>query len=202
MVNFALESPSSRGLRGRAMQKHTSVFSLLVWSLRAYTLSWIVTFVSSVVNVLWMTYVFKFDFVSSVDGALANQIGVVLLNELMLLFSVLRGWNVFFSKGFIFNLLIILLSAGFIGLLIYAPIIAFNIFAQATHVQISGNSPLYDLITGYSTRVLDYIGHLSSSDIDAVRALFDKVLGAASAIGVVIALLIQSVAFGRKSKKS
>jgi hypothetical protein len=187
------------------IEKHTSVFSLLVWSLRAYTLSWVVTFVSSIINVLWMTYVFRFDFVSSVDGALANQIGIVLLNELYLLVSVLAGWKVFFSKAWLFNLLIILISAAFIGLLLYAPIIAFNLFAHYTHAEITGHSPLYDRITGYAAEAFSTVDSLSHSDIDSVRVplkdLFDKVFGVASAVGVFIALLIQFLAFGRKGRK-
>ena len=185
------------------IEKHKSVFSLLIWSMRAYSVSWVVTFASSLINAIWMTYVFKFDFLSSIDGALANQIGIVLLNELYLLFSVVVGWKIFFEKSALFNLFIILLSAAFISLLIYAPIIAFNLFAELNHFVISGHSPLYDLIHSYSLQLLGFAKHLATANVNEVeaplKALINKTAGAISIVVLVLALFLS---FGHKAKTS
>ncbi|MBW8733825.1 MAG: hypothetical protein JF571_05885, partial [Asticcacaulis sp.] len=116
-----------------ANDKSKSMFTLLSGNMQAYVISWVTTFFASLVNAVWTTYVFHFDFVSSIDGALASQIGVVLLNEIYLLYAVFHGWRKLFSAAGPVFLLLIALNTLVVCLLIYAPMMAFKAFGAVTH---------------------------------------------------------------------
>ena len=154
------------------MQEHRSIFSLLRHNMQAYTISCVSTFFSSVVNVLWTVYVFRYDFISNIDGAMASQIGVVLLNELFLLWSVWNSRKYLFGIGGPVNTLWIGLTAAFILLLIYAPMTAFKTYAMLVNVDISGHSPLYDEINTYSDFVFKFAINASHVDIVALQTQY------------------------------
>ena len=158
------------------MDTHRSIFSLLGRNMQAYTISWVSTFFASIVNVLWTVYVFHYDFVSNIDGALASQIGVVLLNELFLLWSVWNSRKYLFGIGGPVNTLWILLTAAFILLLIYAPMTAFRAYGALTHAEIAGHSPLYDVISGYSDAALNFVIDRSHVDVAALRAEYGQLI--------------------------
>lgn len=159
------------------MQEHKSIFALLRHNMQAYTISWVSTFFSSIVNVLWTVYVFHYDFVSNIDGALASQIGVVMLNELFLIWSVVASRKYLFGIGGPVNVLWILFTAVFILLLIYAPMVAFKAYAGLTHVEISGHSPLFDQIDGYSNEVVRFVAGRTNVDLARLQALYGKPIG-------------------------
>ena len=184
------------------MVSHTSIFSLLGRNMQAYTISWVTTFFSSIVNVLWTVYVFKYDFVSNIDGALASQIGVVCLNELFLLYSVILSRKYLFGRlGGMINTLWILLTAAFIFLLIYAPIAAFDSYARLTHVEISGHSPLYDQIKGYSAALLGFAGGLTHFDPEALQTRYGAMPGLLlNGLSLVVALFFLRAFF--RSRKA
>ncbi len=177
---------------GTAMDRHTSIFSLLKRNMEAYTISWVTTFFSSIVNVVWSVYVFHYDFVSNIDGALASQIGVVLLNELFLLYSVVASRKYLFGIGGPINTLWILLTAAFILLLIYAPMTAFKTYAMFAHVQIEGHSPLYDEINTYSATVFNFIDGMVNIDVPGLQAkyggLIEKALAGLSGLVALVYL--------------
>jgi len=182
------------------MQTHKSIFSLLGRNMQAYTISWVTTFFSSIVNVFWSTQVFHYDFVSNIDGALASQIGVVLINELFLLYSVWASRKNLFGIGGIVNTFWILLTAAFICLLIYAPMIAFNAYASLSHVEISGHSPLYDEINSYSDVILKFVASVSNQGLNSLHVKYDDVIGnVVAVVSAVIALFCLSSFFRRKN---
>lgn len=175
------------------MESHKSIFSLLGRNMQAYTISWATTFFSSIVNVVWSVYVFHFDFVSNIDGALASQIGVVLLNELFLLYSVFISRKYLFGIGAIVNSLWIALTAAFICLLIYAPMLAFKIYAAFVGVEINGHSPLYDEINSYSDALITFASHATPANVASLHIQYDgllgRIIGAVSGLIAVVCLL-------------
>lgn len=182
------------------MDTHRSIFSLLSRNMQAYTISWVTTFFSSIVNVLWTVYVFRYDFVSNIDGALASQIGVVVLNELFLLWSVWNSRKYLFGLGGPVNTVWIGLTALFILLLIYAPMTAFKTYGMLADVQIDGHSPLYDAINHYFDVVFTFAVNESHLDVEGLRSrygdLLAKGLGALS--GVIALVYLRSFFVGRK----
>ncbi len=183
------------------MDSHKSIFSLLNWNMRAYAISWVTTFLSSIVNVVWSVYVFHFDFVSNIDGALASQIGVVVLNELYLVWSIFVSRKYLFGIGAPVNMVWLSLTAAFICLLIYAPMMAFGAFASLTGVTISGHSPLYDAIGNASNGLLAWVLDRSRIDLGAVRGyavLFRRGMGTLS---VVVGLFYLRAFFRRKAAR-
>ncbi len=182
------------------MQTHKSIFSLLSRNMQAYTISWVTTFFSSIVNVFWSTQIFHYDFVSNIDGALASQIGVVLINELFLLYSVWGSRKNLFGFGGIVNTVWILLTAAFICLLIYAPMIAFKAYASFSGVEISGHSPLYDEINSYSDVVINFVMSVSHQGLSGLHAQYDLVIGRViGAVSGVIALICLLSFFRKKN---
>lgn len=182
------------------MQTHKSIFSLLGRNMQAYTISWVTTFFSSIVNVFWSTQVFHYDFVSNIDGALASQIGVVMINELFLLYSVWASRKNLFGIGGIVNTFWILLTAAFICLLIYAPMIAFNTYASLSGVEIAGHSPLYDEINGYSDVILKFVASISQEGLNGLRVKYDDMVGHVIAVvSGVVALLCLSSFFRKRT---
>ncbi|ESQ73683.1 hypothetical protein [Asticcacaulis sp. AC402] len=184
------------------MQAHRSIFSLLGGNMKAYTLSWIATFFASLVNSVWTTYVFRYDFVSNIDGALASQIGVIMLNLLYLLWSVILSRKYLFGIGAPVNVLWILLNAAFICLLIYAPMMAFKLFATFNGAEISGGgAPLYDMIGSYSDRLGRLFIDSSGVDVAALREQYGNVIERGLGIfSALIALLyLRSFFSGRKA---
>ena len=172
------------------MESHKSIFSLMGRNMQAYTISWVTTFISSIVNVVWSTQVFHFDFVSNIDGALASQIGVVMLNEVFLLWSVWISRKYLFGIGAIVNILWIVIMAGFICFLIFAPMTAFKAYASVVGAQIGGHSPLYDAIDAWSGRLLAFAGTMASMAPSAFHAQYDRLLShMAAAVSGVVALV-------------
>ena len=162
------------------MESHKSIFSLIGRNMQAYTITWVTTFVTSIVNVLWSTQVFHFDFVSNIDGALASQIGVVLVNELFLLYSVWISRKYLFGIGGIVNAVWILLMAAVICFLIYAPMTAFKTYALLQGVEISGHSPLYDEINSWSGQIIAFVSAVASRHLSAFHAQYDALFGQVS----------------------
>ncbi|EGF91314.1 hypothetical protein ABI_27290 [Asticcacaulis biprosthecium C19] len=184
------------------MQAHRSIFSLLGGNMKAYTLSWVATFFASLVNSVWTTYVFRYDFVSNIDGALASQIGVIMLNLLYLLWSVVLSRKYLFGIGAPVNVFWILLNAAFICLLIYAPMMAFKLFAQFNGVEISGSgAPLYDMVGSYSDQLGRLFIDTSGVDVAALREQYGNVIERGLGIfSALIALLyLRSFFSGRKA---
>ena len=183
------------------METHKSIFSLMARNMQAYTISWVTTFISSIVNVVWSTQVFHYDFVSGIDGALASQIGVVLVNELFLLWSVWISRKYLFGFGAIINLLLIVLMAAFICLLIYAPMTAFKTYAMLIGAQISGNSPLFDQINTWSGKLMGFVGTLSQIAPSQFHAQYDRLLShlAATISGIVALLFLLSFIHRKKA---
>ncbi len=158
------------------MSDKTSIFTVLRGNMRAYAITWVTTFFASIINSVWTTYVFHFDFVSSIDGALASQIGVVLLNELYLLWTVFAFRKSLFSIGAPVHLLLITLNALFILLLIYSPMMAFKAFGAVTHAEISGHSPIYDQIGGWADTAMLWITQRTDLDISTIHTQYGSVL--------------------------
>jgi hypothetical protein len=182
------------------MAAHTSIFSLLSGNMKAYTISWVGTFFSSIVNALWTTYVFHYDFVSNVDGALASQIGVILLNQIYLLVSVFVSRKSLFGIGTPVNLALILMNVLFICLLIYAPMVAFKLFGALTHMEISGHSPLYDQINTYSNVLVRLGAGWANVDLAQLQALYGEPIGKGlSILSGVVALWYVRAFFTRKT---
>ena len=154
----------------------TSIFTALRGNMRAYAITWVTTFFASIVNAIWTTYVFHFDFVSSIDGALASQIGVVLLNELYLLWTVIVFRKSLFSIGAPLHILLILLNALFILLLIYSPMMAFKAFGAVIHAEISGHSPIYDQIASWSDTAMAWALQRSDLNIETIHTQYGSVL--------------------------
>ncbi len=159
------------------METHKSIFSLLSGNMKAYTISWVSTFFSSVVNAVWTTHVFHYDFVSNIDGALASQIGIILLNQFYLLFSVIASRKYLFGIGTPVNLALILMNAAFICLLIYAPMVAFKMFAALSHIEIAGQAPLFDQIEGYSNIIVRLCAGWANVDLEHLQSLYGKPIG-------------------------
>ncbi len=182
------------------MDTHKSIFSLLSRNMQAYTISWVSTFFASVVNVLWTVYVFHYDFVSNIDGALASQIGVVLINELFLLWSVWNSRKYLFGIGGPVNTVWILLTAAFILLLIYAPMTAFKLYGALTRAEISGHSPLYDAINHYSDIVFNFAVTESRVDVAGLKAQYGDMIakGLAGLSGLVALVYLRSFFKGRE----
>ncbi len=162
--------------------------------MEAYTISWVSTFFASIVNVVWTVYVFHYDFVSNIDGALASQIGVVLLNELFLLWSVIASRKYLFGIGAPVNIMWILLTAVFILLLIYAPMTAFKTYAMVVHVEISGHSPLYDQINHYFDEAFNFAVTQSHVDVAALKAQYGQMVvrGLSVVSGLVALVYVRS----------
>jgi hypothetical protein len=159
------------------METHKSIFSLLSGNMKAYTISWVSTFFSSIVNAVWTHYVFHYDFISNIDGALASQIGIILLNQFYLLFSVIASRKYLFGLGAVVNLALILMNAAFICLLIYAPMVAFKLFAALNHIDIAGHSPLYDQINGYSNTIVKLGAGWANVDLAQLQSVYGKPIG-------------------------
>ncbi len=172
------------------MESHKSIFSLIGRNMQAYTITWVTTFFTSIVNVVWSTQVFHYDFVSNIDGALASQIGVVLVNEAFLLYSVWISRKYLFGIGGIVNALWILIMAAVICFLIYAPMTAFKTYAALDGVEISGHSPLYDEINAWSGQIMAFVSAVTSSRLSAFHAQYDALFGQMSGwISGVVALV-------------
>lgn len=181
------------------MVSHKSIFSLMGRNMQAYTISWVTTFFSSIVNVLWSTQVFHYDFVSGIDGALASQIGVVLVNELFLLYSVWISRKYLFGIGAIVNVTWIVLMAAFICFLIFAPMTAFKTYAQLVGVEISGHSPLYDEINAWSGQLMAYVASAIQFDMAGFHTRYDAMFGQVSGwISGLVALVFVVTFFHRK----
>ena len=176
------------------MESHKSIFSLIGRNMQAYTITWVTTFFTSIINVVWSTQVFHYDFVSNIDGALASQIGVVLMNELFLLYSVWISRKYLFGLGSLVNTLWILLMAAVICFLIYAPMTAFKTYAMVQGVEISGHSPLYDEINAWSGQIIAFVSATANSHLPAFHAQYDALFGQMSGwiSGVVAALFVLS----------
>ncbi|HVZ29472.1 MAG TPA: hypothetical protein VG839_03695 [Asticcacaulis sp.] len=183
------------------METHKSIFSLLSGNMKAYTISWVSTFFTSIVNALWTTHVFHYDFVSNIDGALASQIGIILLNEIYLLFSVIASRKYLFGIGTPVNLALILMNAGFICLLIYAPMTAFKMFAALSHIDIAGHSPLYDQINGISNTIVRLAAGWTHVDLAQLQSLYGKPVGKGLSIlsGLIALWYVRSFFKGKKA---
>jgi len=182
-----------------AKDKSQSMFALLSGNMQAYVISWVTTFLASLVNAVWTTYVFHFDFVSSIDGALASQIGIVLLNELYLLYAIVHGRGKLFSPAGPVFLLLIALNAVVICLLIYAPMMAFKLFGSVINAEISGHSPIYDQISGLSDQVVAFFMNRPHWDLPQIHSQYGSLLVTWQGVaGVVIALIYLTSFFGRK----
>ncbi len=183
------------------METHRSIFSLFSRNMQAYTISWVSTFFSSIVNVLWTVYVFRYDFVSNIDGALASQIGVVALNELFLIWSVIKSRKYLFGIGGPVNTLWILLTAAFILLLIYAPMTAFKAYAMVAGVEISGHSPLYDEINHYFDVVFNFAVTESHVDVAGLKAQYGVMVerGLSVLSGLVALLYLRAFFRGKRA---
>ncbi|WP_443748227.1 hypothetical protein [Asticcacaulis solisilvae] len=182
-----------------AKDKSQSMFALLSGNMQAYVISWVTTFFASLINSIWTTWVFHFDFVSSIDGALASQIGVVLLNELYLLYAIFRGGRKLFSPSGPIFLVLIALNAAVICLLIYAPVMAFKAFGYAIHAEISGHSPIYDEISGLSDKVVAFFMNRPAWALPQIHSQYGSLLVTWQGIvGVVIALIYLTSFFRRK----
>lgn len=179
--------------------KSQSMFALLHGNMQAYVISWVTTFFASLVNAVWTTYVFHFDFVSSIDGALASQIGVVLLNELYLLYAIFHGWRKLFSPAGPIFLVLVALNVIVVCLLIYAPMMAFKAFGAATHAEISGHSPIYDQISGLSDQVMAFVMNRPHWDLPQIHSQYGSLLVTWQGVaGVVIGLFYLTAFFRRK----
>ncbi len=182
------------------MDTHKSVFSLLSGNMKAYTISWVSTFFASIVNAVWTTYVFRYDFVSNIDGALASQIGVVLLNELYLLFAVVVSRKYLFGIKTPLSLALIAMNAAFICLLIYAPMVAFKLFGALNHLDISGHSPLYDQINGGSNVIVKLLAGWAHVDLVQLEDAYGKPIGKGlSILSAIIAIWYVSSFFQKRT---
>jgi hypothetical protein len=183
-----------------AKDKSQSMFALLSGNMQAYVISWVTTFFASLVNAVWTTYVFHFDFVSSIDGALASQIGVVLLNELYLLYAIFHGRHKLFSPAGPIFLALIALNAAVICLLIYAPMMAFKAFGYVIHAEISGHSPIYDQISGLSDKVVALFMNRPHWDLPQIHAQYGSLMVTWQGIAGVVIGLFYLTAFFRKKR--
>lgn len=182
-----------------AKDKSQSMFALLSGNMRAYVISWVTTFFASLINSVWTTWVFHFDFVSSIDGALASQIGIVLLNELYLLYAVFSGRRKLLSASGPLFLVLILLNAAVICLLIYAPMMAFKAFAAVIHAEISGHSPIYDQITGLSDQVVAFVMNRPHWELPQIHAQYGSLMVTwQGVLGIVVALIYVTSFFRKK----
>jgi hypothetical protein len=183
-----------------AKDKSQSMSALLSGNMQAYVISWVTTFFASLVNAVWTTWVFHFDFVSSIDGALASQIGVVLLNELYLLYAIFHGRHKLFSPAGPVFLLLIALNAVVICLLIYAPMMAFKLFGSVIHAEISGHSPIYDEISGLSDKVVAFFMNRPAWALPEIHSQYGSLLVTWQGVAGIVIALIYLTSFFRKKR--